>query len=325
MRPVWTHIIIALLAATITGLVLRRRRRHPRIVIEDILKWLYHHDTDDAAGVAARIRRELGIRPRVLQKALQAMEAEQLIHTGPKGRSTLTQKGRDYALKIIRIHRLYEKYLAEKTGFHKREWHHLAEKMEHRLSSDDVHTMESVLGYPVFDPHGDPIPTATGELAAIPGRPLAELHSGDSGQIVHIEDEPPAHYDQILQAHIHIGSGIQVTGRTDSEIVFTAEGITHRLPLAVAQNITVHTKPDTDQPPVIRLSALPPGQTATIAGISRECRGQTRRRLLDLGFVPGATVRIALDNPLGDPIAYLIKDTVIALRRDEADKILITP
>ena len=73
----------------------------------------------------------------------------------------------------------------------------------------------------------------------------------------------------------------------------------------------------------IRLSNLKINETATIIGISKESRGENRRRLLDLGFVKGAEVRINLVNPLKDPTAFLIKGTSIALRKDQSEKILI--
>ena len=72
-----------------------------------------------------------------------------------------------------------------------------------------------------------------------------------------------------------------------------------------------------------RLSILKEGETAKIIGISKEIRGESRRRLLDLGFVKGADVRLDLLNPLGEPNAFLIKGTSIALRNNQASKILI--
>ncbi len=53
--------------------------------------------------------------------------------------------------------------------------------------------------------------------------------------------------------------------------------------------------------------------------------GLTRRRLLDLGMVPGTMVKVVLQSPAGDPRAYQIRGTLIALRREEAEKIAVTP
>jgi Fe2+ transport system protein FeoA len=65
------------------------------------------------------------------------------------------------------------------------------------------------------------------------------------------------------------------------------------------------------------------GENARITGISQECKGETRRRLLDLGFVPGTQISINLPGPLGDPRAYSIRNTNIAIRNEQAKLILI--
>jgi len=113
---------------------------------------------------------------------------------------------------------------------------------------------------------------------------------------------------------------------SENRIVFESEGEQFVLPPIVAKNITVISldKADVVETDTLRLSNLENNQKATIIGVSKECRGENRRRLLDLGFVKGATVSIDLLNPLGDPKAFLIKGTAIALRKDQAVKILIT-
>ena len=74
---------------------------------------------------------------------------------------------------------------------------------------------------------------------------------------------------------------------------------------------------------IARLSMLEEDESAKIIGIAKDMRGDSRRRLLDLGFVKGADVSIDLINPLKDPKAFLIKGTSIALRENQASKILI--
>ncbi|HIV34899.1 MAG TPA: ferrous iron transport protein A [Candidatus Blautia intestinigallinarum] len=73
----------------------------------------------------------------------------------------------------------------------------------------------------------------------------------------------------------------------------------------------------------MRLSQLSPGQSGIILALSKNLNIQ--RRLLDLGFVQGTRIKCLFRSPLGDPTAYLIRGTVIALRREDASKILITP
>ena len=65
------------------------------------------------------------------------------------------------------------------------------------------------------------------------------------------------------------------------------------------------------------------GQEATVVDISAACRGLERRRLLDLGIVPGTVVRAELQSAGGDPIAYRIRGAMIALRKDQADLIYV--
>ncbi len=68
-----------------------------------------------------------------------------------------------------------------------------------------------------------------------------------------------------------------------------------------------------------KLSELRKGEKAMIVSVN--LNGLTRRRLYDLGFIPGTLVQVVFESPLGDPVAYLIRNTLIALRKDESEKI----
>ena len=72
-----------------------------------------------------------------------------------------------------------------------------------------------------------------------------------------------------------------------------------------------------------RLTRLTPDTQALIVGLSPSCRGALRRRPMDLGFVKGSSVSIDMKSPLGNPIAYIIRGTAIALRHDQARYILV--
>ena len=108
-------------------------------------------------------------------------------------------------------------------------------------------------------------------------------------------------------------------------VVFYAEGEEFKLAPIVAANITI-TLLEKDiivEENTVRLSSLKENEFAKISGISKECRGDNRRRLLDLGFVKGTEISIDLISPLQNPKAYLVKGTSIALRNNQASKILI--
>ncbi len=72
------------------------------------------------------------------------------------------------------------------------------------------------------------------------------------------------------------------------------------------------------------LSTLNPGEKATVVRISAACRGIERRRLLDLGIIPGTIVEAEMKSPSGDPTAYRIRDTTIALRKEQSNQIHIS-
>lgn len=333
-NPLYNLIVFAVLAVLLYFLfrptkgwfwiIKNNYRLNEKTVIEDILKLLYHFENKGKEATINNVTRSLKFSDDAIVDAIKSMSINELIEQ--QGETlNLTNEGRNYALRIIRVHRLWEKYLAEKTGFDKKEWHDRAEDMEHKLSHEETNLLATQLGHPMFDPHGDPIPTHLGKVAEVKGDLLSTLPVNTMGQITHIEDEPDVIYKQILAENIHIGSQIRVVESDTERIVFYAEGEEFKLAPVVASNITVDVfeKETIVEEDASRLSSLQENETAKILGISKECRGEARRRLLDLGFVKGASIEINMVSPLKNPKAYLIKGTSIALRDDQASKILI--
>lgn len=299
-------------------------RQKDKTIIEDILKFLYHNHISENTITTNDLTNALSFSNSLIIESLNKMIDNDLIFLEKDGYN-LTTNGNEYALQIIRAHRLWEKYLSEKTGFHKKEWHERAEKKEHELSAAEINNLSSLLGNPKFDPHGDPIPTSKGKMMRKRGVQLSSLKVDTIGKIIHIEDEPDIIYKQILAENIHLYSTIRIIESNQTRVVFHSEGEQFVLAPIVAGNITVSVleKTEIEEENIARLSSLQLDEKAVIVGLSKESRGESRRRLLDLGFVRGATVEIDLLNPLGDPKGYLIKGTTIALRKDQAAKILI--
>jgi len=294
-----------------------------KTIMEDILKQLYRMENSGLVADTNAITHALKMNDKLIIDAIHKMAVSELVQLDGD-QVSLTREGRKYALRIIRVHRLWEKYLAEKTGFDKREWHDRAEEMEHNLSKEETDRLAIDLGHPLYDPHGDPIPTGQGEIKKLEGVPLSAFGLDQVGRIIHIEDEPDAIYRQILAEKIHIGSTLRVVEQSPERIVFYSEGEEFVLAPVVASNITVAPAVLETEETAVRLSSLKSDETARVAGISKECRGENRRRLLDLGFVRGAEIEIDLESPMKNPVAYSIKGTSIALRKDQASKILIT-
>lgn len=304
--------------------VLQSKLRKQKTLTEDILKQLYHVEQSRRTATLDNLAGALQLRRRNILPVVEAMTTTGLINLNDT-EIELTEEGKQYALKIVRIHRLWEKYLAERTGHKPSEWHHLAEKMEHKLSEEETGKLDSFLGNPMFDPHGDPIPSELGEVNTVKWTPLPSYPVNKPGKIAHIEDEPGVVYRQILNKRIFIGSHIKLIKANNNEITFICEGEKHRFSSIVAANIHIEplSEDEAFEENAIRLSALKAGEIAEVIGLSKECRGANRRRLLDLGILPGTQVEVDLESPMRDPVAYKVRNTSIALRNSLADLILI--
>ena len=246
----------------------------------------------------------------------------------------LTPAGRRDALALMRAHRIYEQYLAEHSGYAPAEWHERAHHMEHRLDARERERMASLLGNPLFDPHGDPIPTAGLTLPALPAgaRDTAAEGLPEAGtllRVVHIEDDDARRFARIAATGLAKDAVVRVRSGAEGSFAFDYEGEHFALPAAdlAAIDLRPLTPAEAAEVPTdaFRMSRLAEGQTAVVSGLSPSCRGALRRRLMDLGFVRGSRVSVGMRSPLGNPVAYVVRGTAIALRREQARQIIVTP
>ncbi len=311
-----------------TGIIARfrqARRSTERVLIEDTLKHLHSLESRQRRPTLESVAGAVNIPINRVAPLLEIMQKRELV-TMKNDDFHLTDHGREYALHMIRAHRLWESYLADTTGYGESDWHGQAEEIEHTLAPQDVDALAARLGNPMIDPHGDPIPTAEGEYVPHGGKPLSGVHAGESVRIVHLEDEPAMLYAQLVAEGLHLDQIIQVLENDPQRVRFWADGNEHVLAPLVAANVSVRPLPpeiSTDIAPAQRLDSLNPGEQASITAISRGCRGAERRRLMDLGIVPGTQVEVEMRSPSGDPTAYRIRDTIIALRKEQAKHIQI--
>jgi len=221
-------------------------------------------------------------------------------------------------------HRLFERYLADETSVPREKIHAHAHELEHTVSEAQVDKMDADMGHPAFDPQGDPIPNAAGDMKEIKSQKLVEWPAGVPAQIVHIEDEPPEVYAQIIAEDLHPGMVITILDATSVRVVIGTPENEHVLAPVVAANISVREAPiDRVEPSGVPLTALKHGEQGRVAGLSPACQGLTRRRFLDLGLTPGVRVERVMQSAFSDPTAYRVRGTMIALRREQSDLILI--
>lgn len=325
-------------AATLTAVVflwpvrgwlwkgLRALRATERVQIEDALKHLFDCEYHDRTANLQSLSGALEVSGNRAAELLAGLQAQELVSVD-QGCYRLTATGREYALKIVRIHRLWESYLSHETGLHPAAWHDRAEQLEHKTSAEEAEALSARMGHPRYDPHGDPIPTAAGDIAPPLGRPLTELDIGELAEIVHVEDEPEAVYAQLVAEGLHPGMRVRVNEKTPRRIRFEVDAEEHVLAPIVAANLSALPLPQEEEMagPYDRLSDLEVGQRARVVGLAVALRGPERRRMLDLGLIPGTEVASQLRSPSGDPTGYLIRGAVIALRRQQADLIQVEP
>ena len=306
--------------------MLKRARMNTRkALLEDALKFLFDCEYKDISCGLNSIAGNLNISADKAAHLLNRLRAMGLI-TMKEQAFYLTDTGRSYALRIIRVHRIWERYLADETGVGPMEWHGEADRQEHHMTAEAANELAARIGNPVFDPHGDPIPSARGELPAHRGQPLSNLQEGDIAQILHIEDEPHTIYEQLAALGLYPGMEVYVMDVAEGKITFAANGEECVLTPFFASSITVELLPEKPSLPPQKyelLSSLDLGEKAEVVGISPNCRGQQRRRLMDLGVVPGTIISAELRSASNDPVAYRIMGATIAIRKDQAGLIFI--
>jgi DtxR family Mn-dependent transcriptional regulator len=303
-------------------ILLRAVRANQRVLTEDALKHLFGCEYQTQHASLHSIAGALHISEHRAARLIEQMEALELVSTVSHG-FRLTPQGRTYALRVVRAHRLWESYLAERTGLHPTEWHAQAEHLEHATSPDEARRLARQMGHPRFDPHGDPIPTEGGDIVPARGQPLTAIPPGQLAEIIHVEDEPAEAYAQLVALGLHPGVRVSVLEATPQRVRFEADAEEHVLAPILAAHLSVVPILATPPPVALeRLSNLELGAETTVVGFSPSCRGVERRRLLDLGLIRGTRVRAELRSPSGDPTGYRIRGAVIALRRGQAENVL---
>ncbi|NUM45448.1 MAG: DtxR family transcriptional regulator [Anaerolineales bacterium] len=302
----------------------RARQLSTRVLIEDALKHLFSCELDNRRPTLQSLAGALSVNTNHAAEITGQLQNRELI-TLTNGEFHLTPTGREYALRIVRAHRLWERYLSERTGYAEVDWHTLAEQREHQLSPAQLDALAASLGNPTYDPHGDPIPTARGEFTPPAGQPLSSLDPHQTARIVHLEDEPATIYSQLVAEGLHTGMTIRILDRTAERIRFWANGDEHVLAPLLANNISVLPiqQETLVAAPGVPLTHLKLGETARVLALTPTIRGSERRRLMDLGLLPGTEITAELQSPSGDPTAYIVRGALIALREEQAQNIKI--
>lgn len=122
----------------------------------------------------------------------------------------LSKKGTIVAKNLVRKHRLWEYFLVEKLHFKWDEVHDIAEQLEHIKSPLLIERLDKYLGFPSYDPHGDPIPDENGNINYHQGKLLANIKEGETGIIEGVKDSSASFLQYLDRINIGLGSQIKV-------------------------------------------------------------------------------------------------------------------
>jgi len=163
-----------------------------------------------------QVAEALGVVPGTATTMVKALSDAGLVQYAPRVGVQLTEPGRKLALHVLRRHRLIEQFLVEVLGFDWSEVHEEAEQLEHVVSDLLLERIDRYLGHPTEDPHGDPIPSAEGELVHGQMETLVECRLETEVTVARISDQDADFLNYIAEAGLNPGVSLQVTGRSKS-------------------------------------------------------------------------------------------------------------
>jgi DtxR family Mn-dependent transcriptional regulator len=186
--------------------------------VQDYAKaiWSLAHRDDDPVSTSALAER-LDVSPASASAMVKRLASMGLVEREPYHGVQLTPAGERLALEVLRHHRLLELYLAEALGMTWDRVHEEAEVLEHAISPALSELIAAKLGNPTHDPHGDPIPTADGEIDEAPTRALADLEAGARGVFVRMSDSDPDMLRYLADRGIAPGDRFEVLKREPFE------------------------------------------------------------------------------------------------------------
>ena len=171
------------------------------ISTEDYIKAIYKLEHDSGNVTTSALAVQLQLADASITDMIKKLSEKGLIHYKRYQGVGLTARGKRMALKIVRRHRLWEMYLVKFLGFSWDQVHDEAERLEHVTSDELEQKLDNALGFPENDPHGDPIPTANGELERPKYTALTEYDTGDVVRVLRVSDDD----SQILQHAAQLG------------------------------------------------------------------------------------------------------------------------
>ena len=179
---------------------------------ENYLKTIYKlAEAEPGQDVSTnRIAAALTTRAASVTDMLRRLAEKELLRYEKYRGVQLTPEGRRLALLTVRKHRLWEVFLVQQLGFNWDEVHEVAEELEHVQSPLLMQRLDEFLGFPTFDPHGDPIPAEDGAVRRPTHRLLADLEVGDRGTLAAVKDTSAPFLQYLDKVGLALGAQLKV-------------------------------------------------------------------------------------------------------------------
>ncbi len=208
----------------------------PSPAADDYLKTVFSHtEWQDAPITPSVLAAKLGVAPSSVTEMVKKLASAGLVSHVPYGAVRLTPAGSARALTMVRRHRLIETWLVREFDYAWDEVHDEAEVLEHTISDRLLDKIDERLGRPRYDPHGDAIPDADGQVHREPFVLLADAAIGHRGRVLRVSDRDPALLRALETAHLTVGTEVTVVSHTD----VTVEGARTALPPAAAEAVWI--------------------------------------------------------------------------------------
>ncbi|WP_310991648.1 metal-dependent transcriptional regulator [Aequorivita marina] len=209
---------------------------------ENYLKAIFHLQADEEDGVSTNsLADSLATKAASVTEMIKKLASKNLVSYKKYYGVTLTKKGAEQALKVIRKHRLWESFLVERLNFNWDEVHDVAEQLEHIKSEKLVDAIDKLLDYPKVDPHGDPIPCKDGTFPKETKLVLSECEVGSKGIIVGVKDSSSVFLKYLDKQKIGISSKFEIKDKEafDEALDIKIDGEALKLSAKMAANLFV--------------------------------------------------------------------------------------
>lgn len=182
---------------------------------ENYLKTIFHLQVGTEAVTTNALAEKLQTRPASVTDMMKKLNAKKLLHYKPYYGFYLSTEGKKIALNVIRRHRLWEYFLAEKLKFSWNEVHEVAEELEHVSSKKLIDKLDEYLEFPQFDPHGDPIPDSKGKIRSYDEVTLVDLPLNQPAEVRRVANQSEEMLELLQHKNIGIGTRLEVKKHFD--------------------------------------------------------------------------------------------------------------